>query len=220
MLKEVIGKPAAGFVLVRREIVALTQNHPLVRAIYRGNQKAMTVYLRRFWPFVAAFERIIDEQSRRHGRAVARAIGDIALFREIRVHLREMKKEEGEHAGLWHRSAQSAGVNLDDSGACPQVERLIARMRDASPDTLFIALWVTEVIANAISEKAMKSRALARFDREWFRVHTALEELSHEAIDRFIITRMLGDKLHDCFREEALEVFDLFAAAADAAWPH
>jgi hypothetical protein len=153
----------------REEVVGA----PLLRACAAGEERAVYALLQGAWPFVQAFEKVIDLQVRRLPiRPLIARFGQPRIkhfFAQARAAVAEMREEEGSHAALWQESAGGIGIDLSHVELVDGVRALLDGAEATDPVEFFCWLAGTEYIAEELSAYLCHAPAfLAVFpDRRW-----------------------------------------------------
>lgn len=180
----------------RQEVVGA----PLLRACAAGDKHAVAALLQGAWPFVHAFENIIDLQVKRLPiRPLIARFGQARIkrfFAQARGAVREMKEEEGSHARLWQASAARIGVDLSHMEPVDGVRTLLDCAEATDPVEFFCWLAGTEYIAEELAKYLCESPAfLAVFpDRRW--VWGEAHLMQHEGASHLEIDEDLARAYH------------------------
>ena len=164
----------------------------LIRACAAGVRPAAAALFLEFWPFVQAFELAIDRQvGRLPLRPLIQRFGQARIrhfFAEARAAVREMKEEEGSHAGLWQKGAARLGVRLTATDPISGVAALLDNASGDDPVEFFCWLAGTEYIAEELAAYLCGAPAFLSLFPErrwlWGEAHTAEHDgPSHLEID-------------------------------------
>lgn len=165
---------------------------PLLRACAAGHRNAVRAMLQGAWPFVQAFEQVIDLQVKRLPiRPLIARFGHAQIkhfFAQARAAVREMKEEEGSHAALWRAGADALGVDLTGVEPVRGIRTLMEGAEATDPVEFFCWLAGTEYIAEELAKYLCGAPSfVAVFPARrwlWGEVHMAQHEgASHLEID-------------------------------------
>jgi len=158
------------------------RNNQLIRAAAEGNLDAARVLHIGFWPFVVAFEGIIDTRPIQR-QPLQKRFGDevtMAILRFARKEVEVMKEEEGSHAIAWRGDSFRLGITqaeLDKAPYVPEVVRLIEMPQERNLDWFFCVLAGTEFIAEELSRYLVDSLPFTQLIRgghwRWGEIHLA-----------------------------------------------
>jgi len=185
-------EPAVDREALRAHARGEVEGSTLIRACAAGEKQAVRALLQGFWPFVQAFEHAIDRQvGRLPLRPLIQRFGQSRIrhfFAEARAAVREMKEEEGSHAGLWQKGAEQLGVDLTEASPVAGVDALLDNASGDDPVEFFCWLAGTEYIAEELAAYLCGSPAfLSLFPKRrwlWGEAHTAEHDgPSHLEID-------------------------------------
>lgn len=158
----------------------------MIRAAESGDVLAIRTLFYGYWPFVLEFEGEIDRCLPDFRKHLVKAVGyerAVAWVRDATEALRDMKREEGEHAHLW----RSVMVKFDPNGwSLPSVYALITEIKDHTPLRFFCFLAGTELIAEELAYRLNRSAAfLAQVGKPWLwgEAHLKHDDVSHLDID-------------------------------------
>ncbi len=205
---------------------------PLLRACGAGEPSAIHALLAGAWPFVQAFEKIIDVQvSRLPIRPLVERFGQARIkhfFAQARVALREMREEEGSHAVLWQEGAAQIGVDLTGAQAVDGVKALLEGAKTTDPVELFCWLAGTEYIAEELAAYLCNAPAFldAFPDRRWtwgeahiaghegashLEIDEDLARAYHPAKDSTLVGAALSAQIRRCLRLFGASAVDIMA---------
>ncbi len=169
---------------LRRETRRRLGRLPLLERAARGDSEAARALHVGYWPFVRAFEGLIDRQSLPRSplldRFPDRTPGQVrSILVCLAAAVREMKEEEGSHAAHWLRDARELGQALDDTDLEPvkAINELLERAATPDLPQFFSVLAGTEIIAEELSAHLVGSPAFTKlFARQrwiWGEIHLA-----------------------------------------------
>jgi hypothetical protein len=185
-------EPVVDRVALRIHVREGVFSSPLIRACADGEKSAIAALMTGFWPFVEAFERSIDVQTRRLPvKPLIERFGQARIrrfFADARTVLREMKEEEGSHAQLWLHGAAEIGLNLGRVAPVNGVRVLLQTAGSSDPMEFFGWLAGTEYVAEELAACLCQAPGFLEAFPErrwrWGEAHTAEHEsASHLEID-------------------------------------
>lgn len=212
----------------RKEVVGA----PLLRACANGEEHAVYALLQGAWPFVQAFEKVIDLQVRRLPiRPLIARFGQARVkhfFAQARAAVAEMREEEGSHGALWQESAVGMGIDLSHVEPVDGVRALLDGAEATDPVEFFCWLAGTEYIAEELSAYLCHAPAfLAVFpDRRWawgeahimqhegashLEIDEDLARAYHPASDPVLVGVALSARIRRCLRLFGASAADIMA---------
>lgn len=217
-------------------------NSKLIRLAATGDHKAAFALLSGFWPFVWAFEKVIDRRrlpmaplEAKFGKTTVRR-----TFLETARHVKRMAQEEGEHSGHWRCGALDLGLVLpvhrnDEyasfvATAIGRVRGLIESASSGNLTQFFGCLAGTEFIAEELSLYLSRHSPdfvslFANNRWEWGEVHVATHSgPSHLDIDLDLARAYCesGDQIiaKEQIESAVSETIHLFGEAAEDVYAH
>ncbi|MFZ1988942.1 MAG: hypothetical protein WAW96_04135 [Alphaproteobacteria bacterium] len=211
-----------GLTRLRGEARREVQSSTLVCRAADGDWKAAEALHRGFWPFVKEFQIAIDHH-RIPRLPLRQKFGEIAdqKFEKLAQAMREMKREEGNHAAHWQEDASCLGLDDMEGPIVPSVQKLIADARTADQVYFFSVLAGTELIAEELSAFLVRAeKFLDLFSRKrwtWGEVHLIPhgDGGSHLDIDLDLARAYLArEEDHESIGQSVIRTIELFGQAA------
>lgn len=237
MYEFLFAEPVVDRRALRAQARAEVVGAPLLRACAAGRPSAVRALLEGAWPFVGAFEKVIDLQVQRLSiRPLIARFGHARMkrfFAQARAAVRAMREEEGSHADLWRASAAARGVDLSDVEPVPGIRVLLDGAETTDPVEFFCWLAGTEYVAEELADFLCHAPAfLAVFpDRRWgwgeahvaphdgashLEIDEDLARAYHPASDPGIAGMALTANIRSCIRLFGASAADIMARHATA----
>jgi pyrroloquinoline quinone (PQQ) biosynthesis protein C len=211
---------------VDREACAKLSASAFARECRSGNVSVIRELIFRFWPFVDAFPKMINQGClhllkedlfRSHGLEL------IGLFRAGFELLLGIEKDEENHRSLWLKTADALGLSYGELERTPSAE--VRAINDSvgeetDPSTMLLRFVAVEIVAESVSKDFLSSKnfvsALGEQGVHWFRVHVAHNGITHEELALHLAFSLYDDELNkDRVNAVVQPVVDLFIMAAN-----
>jgi hypothetical protein len=198
------------------------ESSPLIRRAWTGDLDAARAMHIGFWNFVHEFEIAIDQQvlQRQPLQKKFGAQRTSEVFHALFGAVREMKKEEGQHAAHWRKDALCLGLDNLDGPEVPAVSELVNTAYTKDLPKFFSVLAGTEYIAEELSKYLLSSSEFTPlFSRKrwvWGEVHTIPHDdgPSHLEIDLDLARAYSSDGNLTSIRQMVLDTIHLFGKAS------